>query len=152
MNQFYKVTKLIENRLRSNPNCPTVIIPRNGDADLYKKNIYPMAIINPISSNPSVAISTSNFTYEIAVVDQRGISKDTDGDKIDGNDEYIDNLNITNAILTDLVGYLRSQNNDDYIEVVNITEASKIEDGENNRLDGWMLTIKLAIPNTQSFC
>jgi hypothetical protein len=72
--------------------------------------------------------------------------------KFDGNDNYVDNLNITSTIINDLVNYLRLQNNDDLIELVSVTDANRVEDSDFNLLDGWFITLKLSVPNTQNYC
>lgn len=150
MNQFYLTIDLIKQRLLNNVNVNTVIEARDGDKDLYKKNIYPLAVVNPTSADFSNSRVTF-FTFEVAVLDQRDISKEP-GDKYNGNDNYIDNLNITSAIINDLVNYLRLQNNDDLIELVSVTDANKVEMSGYNLLDGFYITIKLSIPNTQNYC
>lgn len=150
MNQFYLTIDLLKQRLLNNVNVNTVIEARDGDKDLYKKNIYPLAVVNPVSADFSNSRVTF-FTFEIAVLDQRDISKEP-GDKYNGNDNYIDNLNITSAIINDLVNYLRLQNNDDLIELVSVTDANKVEMSGYNLLDGFYITLKLSIPNTQNYC
>ncbi len=150
MNQFYLTIDLLKQRLLNNVNVNTVIEARDGDKDLYKKNIYPLAVVNPISADFSNSRVTF-FTFEIAVLDQRDISKEP-GDKYNGNDNYIDNLNITSTIINDLVNYLRLQNNDDLIELVSVTDANKVEMSGYNLLDGFYITLKLSIPNTQNYC
>jgi len=150
MNQFYLTIDLLKQRLLNNVNVNTVIEARDGDKDLYKKNIYPLAVVNPTSADFSNSKVTF-FTFEVAVLDQRDISKEP-GDKYNGNDNYIDNLNITSAIINDLVNYLRLQNNDDLIELVSVTDANKVEMSGYNLLDGFYITLKLSIPNTQNYC
>ncbi len=150
MNQFYLTIDLLKQRLLNNVNVNTVIEARDGDKDLYKKNIYPLAVVNPTSADFSNSRVTF-FTFEVAVLDQRDISKEP-GDKYNGNDNYIDNLNITSAIINDLVNYLRLQNNDDLIELVSVTDANKVEMSGYNSLDGWFITLKLSVPNTQNYC
>ena len=150
MNQFYLTIDLLKQRLLNNVNVNTVIEARDGDKDLYKKNIYPLAVVNPTSADFSNSRVTF-FTFEVAVLDQRDISKEP-GDKYNGNDNYVDNLNITSAIINDLVNYLRLQNNDDLIELVSVTDANKVEMSGFNLLDGWFITLKLSVPNTQNYC
>lgn len=151
MNQFYLVVDLLYQRLSNNENVNTVIVAKKGDEDLYKKNIYPLAVINPTSADYSSS-KVTYFTFEIAALDQRDISKAPTIDKFDGNDDYIDNLNITSSIINDLIGYLRLQNNDYLIEIDSVSDANKVEMSGFNLLDGFFITIKLSIPNTQNYC
>ena len=151
MNQFYLTIDLLRDRLSSNVNVNTVIVAKKGDEDLYKKNIYPLAVINPTTADFTNSKVTF-FTFEIAALDQRDVSKSAPLNKFDGNDNYIDNLNITSTIINDLVNYLRLQNNEDLIELVSVTDANRVENSDFNLLDGFFITIKLSIPNTQNYC
>ena len=151
MNQFYLVVDLIKERLINNVNCNTVVFGATDDKDLYKKSIYPLAHINPTSA-PMNSSQVSYFTFEIACLDQRDISKAPVTDKFDGNDNIQDNLNITYTILNDLVTWLRLQNNDYGVELDSVGDASPIIFKDHNTLDGWFVTLTLKIKNNQSIC
>lgn len=151
MNQFYLVVDLLRERLQNNPNVNTVVFSRTDEKDLYKKSIYPLVQINPISA-PMNSSQVSYFSFEIAALDQRDISKSITTDKFEGNDNIQDNLNITYTILNDLVSWLRLQNNNNYIELDSVSDATPILFSDFNLLDGWFLTITLKIPNNQSIC
>ena len=151
MNQFYLVVDLIKERLINNLNCNTVVFGATDDKDLYKKSIYPLAHINPTSA-PMGSSQVSYFTFEIACLDQRDISKAPVIDKFDGNDNIQDNLNITYTILNDLVTWLRLQNNDYGVELDSVGDASPIIFKDHNTLDGWFITLTLKIKNNQSVC
>jgi hypothetical protein len=143
------VVDLIKERLINNVNCNTVVFGATDDKDLYKKSIYPLAHINPTSA-PMNSSQVSYFTFEIACLDQRDISKAPVTDKFDGNDNIQDNLNITYTILNDLVTWLRLQNNDYGVELDSVGDASPIIFKDHNTLDGWFVTLTLKIKNNQS--
>ena len=151
MNTFYLVVDFLRSRLEGNPNNNTVIFGRTEDKDLYKKSIYPLTHINPVSA-PMSSSQVSYFSFEIACLDQRDISKSITIDKFEGNDNLQDNLNITYTILNDLVNYIRLQNNNYNIEIEDVSEASPIVFSDFNLLDGWFITLTLKIPNNQSIC
>lgn len=151
MNAFYLVVDFLRNRLEDNPNNNTVVFGRTEDKDLYKKSIYPLTHINPVSA-PMSSSQVSYFSFEIACLDQRDISKSVATDKFEGNDNLQDNLNITYTILNDLVNYIRLQNNNYNIEIENVSDASPIIFNDYNLLDGWFISITLKIPNNQSVC
>jgi len=148
MNAFYLVTDFIRKRLSENPNVNTVVFARTDEKDLYKKNIYPIAHINPIEA-PFTSSKVNTFSFEVGVFDQRDISNDLVIDKFEGNDNVQDNLNITYMILDDLVRYVRDYNNDLNIELASVTAAKPLLFTDINILDGWVITITLKIPNTQ---
>lgn len=151
MNQFYLVVDFLRHRLENNPNNNTVIFGRTNEKDLYKKSIYPLTHINPVSA-PMTSSQVSYFSFEIACLDQRDISKSITTDKFEGNDNFQDNLNITYTILNDLVNYIRIQNNNYNIEIESVSDATPIIFNDYNLLDGWFITITLKIPNNQSVC
>ena len=151
MNAFYLVVDFLRSRLEDNPNNNTVVFGRTEDKDLYKKSIYPLTHINPVSA-PMSSSQVSYFSFEIACLDQRDISKSISTDKFEGNDNLQDNLNITYTILNDLVNYIRLQNNNYNIEIEDVSEASPIVFSDFNLLDGWFITLTLKIPNNQSVC
>ena len=151
MNAFYLVVDFLRNRLESNPNNNTVVFGRTEDRDLYKKSIYPLTHINPVSA-PMSSSQVSYFSFEIACLDQRDISKSVATDKFEGNDNLQDNLNITYTILNDLVNYIRLQNNNYSIEIESVSDAQPIIFNDYNLLDGWFISLTLKIPNNQSVC
>ena len=151
MNQFYLTVDLLRDRLEGNENVNTVVFGRTEDRDLYKKSIYPLVHINPTSA-PMNSTQVSYFSFEIAALDQRDISKEPITDKFEGNDNLQDNLNITYTILNDLVTWLKLNNNSNYIELESVSDASPIVFKDHNLLDGWLITVTLKIPNNQSIC
>lgn len=151
MNQFYLTVDLLRDRLEGNENVNTVVFGRTEDRDLYKKSIYPLVHINPTSA-PMNSTQVSYFSFEIAALDQRDISKEPITDKFEGNDNLQDNLNITYTILNDLVTWLKLNNNSNYIELETVSDASPIVFKDYNLLDGWLITVTLKIPNNQSIC
>lgn len=151
MNSFYKILDLIKNRLEENPLVHTTIFARLDEKDLYKKQIYPIAHIIPVSS-PFINSQVTQFTFDIGAFEQRDISKLPTEDKFTGNDNVIDNLNLTSNILIDLINYLQSQNNDDEIELISIGSMEPIQYNDFNILDGWTVQLTLQIPNDMLSC
>lgn len=150
MNQFYLVVDLLKSRLADNADVNTTVFGVSEDKDLYKKNIYPLVHIQPVSAEAGSRVST--FTFDIAALDQRDLSKQPITDKFIGNDDLQDNLNVTYAILNDLVSWLSRQNNDNLIELTNTGSFQPILFKDYNLLDGWVVQITLQIPNNISVC
>lgn len=150
MNQFYLVVDLLKSRLADNADVNTTVFGVSEDKDLYKKNIYPLVHIQPVSAESNSRVST--FTFDIAALDQRDLSKQPITDKFIGNDDLQDNLNVTYAILNDLISWLYRQNNDKLIELTNAGSFQPILFKDYNLLDGWVVQITLQIPNNISVC
>ena len=145
MNAFLLITDFIRDCFRSNSYVKTILFARTEEKDLYKKNIYPLVHINPVSA-PLNSSYTNTFTYEIGVFDQRDISDDQIIDKFEGNDNLQDNLNITYSILDSFIKKLRNENNTLNIELVSVSDASPLLYSDINLLDGWFITVTLSIP------
>ena len=148
-NQFYRAVEMLRERLSNNPNVNTTLFGRTEEKDLYKKNIYPIAHIVTTEAPMNVDGRTnavSYFSFEIACLDQRDISKSIAIDKFEGNDNLQDNLNITYTILNDLVSYLKYQNNDMGISLYDVSNFTPLLFTDHNLLDGWYTTVTLAVP------
>lgn len=151
MRSYFKVVELLKNHLIDNPDVNTVMHGAFSEADYAKKNIYPLAVINPVSSDISNG-QINQFTFEIGCFDKRDISKSEVVDKFVSNDNEIDNLNTTHAVLNKLVNYLRLLYNDDNINLVSASNLVPLIFDNINVLDGWGLTLTLEIPSTVDAC
>lgn len=145
---FYNVVKYLRDELQSNEDVHTVMYSVRTEADLMKKNIYPLAIINPTSANLNLG-PVNEFIFDIFVVDQRDLSNDDIVDKFWGNDNQIDTMNMAHGVLNTLVTTLRNIPNDDGIVLIDATTLTPIVYSDKNILDGWQLTLTIQIPNTK---
>lgn len=146
LNNFYNCVELIRTRLEQNPLVNTTIFAKTEEKDLYKRNIFPIAHINPISS-PWTNSSVSKFSFEVGVFEQREISNKNPNTKFEGNDNVLDNLNTCHAVLNDLLTYLSIQNNEYGIELDSVSQLQPLLFQDFNLLDGWAATITLIAPN-----
>lgn len=147
MREFYKVVDYLKTTLEADINVHTITHGLRSMTDIDKKNIFPLVHLQVMSS--SVDTSSVTFTFEIAVVDLRNISKQLVTDKFLGNDNELDNLNTCHAVLNRLVSILRNQNNDYDIQLVNAPTLQPIIFEESNLLDGWRTDLELIIPNNE---
>lgn len=147
MNEFYTVADYLKNQLLDDINVNTVTHESTQGIDLFKKAIYPLANILIVSSiiQPGQLI----FNWKIHVLDQRNVSKIASNDKWLRNDNELDNLNTTFAVLNRLITRLRLQRNKFDIEMVNDPNPLPVELEFMNGLDGWEIDLSLSIPNTQ---
>ena len=146
MNQYYKCLYFLKEALDNAPLLNT-ITQGTDIIDNQKKNIFPLAQINIQSS--SIQDGQVLFSFEVAVVDIRNVSKVSSDDKFTGNDNEIDNLNTCHGIMNYFITRLKLKRNDDDIEVESITDLEPILMEFTNMLDGWKTTVSLSIPNNQ---
>ena len=144
MRSFYQAIDYIKQTLESAPLLNT-ITHGTDIIDNVKKNIFPLAHINITGSTSGAGVV--NFTFEVAVVDIRNISKVKGSDKFLGNDNELDNLNTCHAILNYMITKMRLQRNDNDIELQNDPSLQPILMAFTNALDGWKCDIELSVPN-----
>jgi len=143
---FYIVSNFLKTLLQSDPLINTVVIGRTNETDLYKKNIFPIAHIIPVNS-PWLGNGVSAFTFQIGVLEQRDIPSVKKNTKFEGDDNMIDNLNATYAVINNLLSYLENQNNDFFIELQNVGGIQPFLFVKENLLDGFYVTLTLTIKN-----
>jgi hypothetical protein len=147
MREFYKVVDYLKTTLEADVNVHTITHGLRSMMDIDKKNIFPLVHLQVLSSTPNNGSVT--FSFEIAVVDLRNISKQIVTDKFLSNDNELDNLNTCHAVLNRLVAILINKNNDYAIQLVNAPTLQPIIFEESNLLDGWRTDLELVIPNNE---
>jgi len=113
--------------------------------DNVKKNIFPLAHINIL--NASAPGQSNTFTFEIAVLDIRNVSKVKSNNKFLGNDNEIDNLNTCHAIINYAITKMQLTRNEFDIEIENVSDLTPILLEFTNMLDGWNVDLTLSITN-----
>lgn len=150
MNQYYTCLNFIRDSLKDAPFINT-ITQGTYIIDNVKKNIFPLAHINITSA--SAPAQSNTFTFEIAVLDIRNVSKVKSNNKFLGNDNEIDNLNTCHAIINYAITKMQLNRNEFDIEIENVSDLSPILLEFTNMLDGWKVDLTLSIPNNEmSIC
>jgi len=147
MREFYTTIDFLKSLLQEDINVHTILHGLKSTMDINKKNIFPIAHIQV--TNSTIQTGYVGFTFEVVAVDLRNISKQMATDKWLGNDNELDNLNTTHAILNRLLTKLRNTRNDFKIELNNEPSLQPIIFEETNLLDGWRTEIELIIPNNE---
>ena len=150
MIEFYNVVAYLKELLESNPLVHTITHGTPDLIDIDKKNIYPLAHLNVVSSSvqPGVVV----FSFEVTILDIRNVSKVQVQDKFLGNDNELDNLNTCHAIMNYVITKMKLQNNDYNIELINEPQLEPMLLKFSNQLDGWRSTFELAIANDVIVC
>jgi len=147
MREFYTTIDFLKSLLQEDINVHTILHGLKSTMDINKKNIFPIAHIQV--TNSTIQSGYVGFTFEVVAVDLRNVSKQMVTDKWLGNDNELDNLNTTHAILNRLLTKLRNTRNDFKIELNNEPSLQPIIFEETNLLDGWRTEIELIIPNNE---
>jgi len=146
MRSFFKVTQFLRDLMEEDDYINTIVFGDFAHADLQKKNIFPMGVINPLSASLANG-QVNEFTFEIGVLNIRDLSTDEIVDKFISNDNEIFSLNSTFASLNKMMKEIRNRYNDDLIEIVSVSNANPIIFSNTNILDGWSIEITIQIPN-----
>ena len=146
MNYYYLALEYLRQALEDAPFINTITQGLNV-IDTAKKNIFPLAHINPMGANINDGVVLIRF--EVSALDIRNVAKKDTVTKFEGNDNEIDNLNCALGILTHMVTKLKRSYNEHDIEIESITELQPILMAETNMLDGWSLEITVSVPNNE---
>jgi len=144
MRSYYKILECLREILEDNEDVNTIIHAARSQGDLFKKNIYPLVVINPTGGSLDNG-NVNSFDFEIAAMDQRDLSNAAIVDKFVSNDNEIDNLNLCHSILNKLITKLRLQNNEDEIDLVSVSNVTPIIFDDKNILDGWIMSITISV-------
>jgi hypothetical protein len=124
-------------------------ITKDGGADLdtYKGNVFPILdVFVTGASFPANAVVS--YTIELTCVNLRDISKEISTDKFWGQDNEVDNLNETQAVLNRIwLNMVRDFADNNITASEDPTLTPIIYEGENI-YDGWTLTMDIDVPNT----
>lgn len=122
------------------------IFQTDDDIDFNKKNIYNLVNIGIVSSN----FETKTIGFEVLFITQRDEVKTTITNKLEGNDNRVDNIQTAHSVLNNLVKKLRLLNNDFDIQFISATEPQIFFKAYTNGMDGMTIEIVLQYPDNQT--
>ena len=115
--------------------------------DLDKTNIFPLLHVNITGgsfTNGQVVI----LNVQIGCFDIRDKNKEINTDKFWLNDNEVDNLNETLAVLNRLWGYMHKDFGENNITATENPSLETVTEYGKNLLDGWIMTFDVEMPNT----
>ena len=124
-------------------------ITKTGGADLdtYKGNIFPILDIF-VTGGSFPSNSLVRYTVELTCVNLRDINKEVVNDKFWSQDNEVDNMNETQAVLNRIwLNMVRDFASNNITASENPT-LDPIEGEGTNIHDGWRLTFEVDVPNT----
>ena len=89
-----------------------------------------------------------NLNVEIGCFNVRDKNKEVNTDKFWLNDNEVDNLNETLAVLNRLWGYMHKDFGENNITSTENPSFEAVTEYGKNYLDGWILTFDVEMPNT----
>jgi len=146
MNHFTQLLNYIKQIAEKDTNVNRVTYGQLGDVDLDKMIIPPVVNVN-INSGSFTNGNTVNFTVELVCLAQRDISKKITDDNYLGQDNEVDNLNETHAILNRMWLKMYRDFDKNNITASENPSLTAIIFGTAKLLDGWVLTFDVEMPN-----
>jgi hypothetical protein len=149
---YYNLVKKLETYFDNDPMVNTITEGNIFDVDLSKQTLFTLVhiIVNTCTPQNNVL----NFNITVSAMDIVDISKTETTDKIRRNDNQLDVLNTTLAVLLRFEAMLkRGELLDDLYSIDGeaVIERFPTERFENN-IAGWEMTFNILVPNYTSVC
>lgn len=147
MNHYSALLYYIKTLADADSFINTITQEERDKIDLDKANIFPLLHVDITGASFSNG-QTVSFNIEISCLDIRDISKEINTDKYWLQDNKVDNLNETLAVLNRLwLNMYKDFAENNITSSENPTLEPLIEYG-TNLLDGWILSFDIEMPNT----
>jgi len=146
-NAISNCLELLVGYLQSDIDVNTItIFNTDDDIDFNKKNIYNLVNIGIVSSN----FENKTIGFEVLFITQRDDVKTSITDKLNGNDNRVDNIQTAHSVMNNLVKKLRLLNNDFNIQYVSSTEPQIFFKAYTNGMDGMTIEVILQYPDNET--
>lgn len=116
------------------------------DVDLSKANLYPLLHIFVSGGNFNNG-QTVVLSVQLGCFQQRVHSNELVNDKLFEDDNEVDNMNETLAILNEIWVRLLDDFDDKFITASENPTLEPVSNAYDNGLDGWILSFDLELPN-----
>ena len=116
------------------------------DVDTNKKNIFPLLHVQVGNAN-FLSDSVVRFDCQLGCFDIRDINKEIRTDKFYENDNEVDNLNETLAVINRIWLLMLKDFENNNITASESPSLEKFTEVKKNILDGWIMTFQIEVPN-----
>jgi hypothetical protein len=147
MNQYTELLQYLKSIAQSDDFVNTITRGEFEKVDLDKSNIFPLVHIN-ITSAGFTNGQTINFNVQVGCFDLRDVNKEIREDKFWEQDNEVDNLNETLAVLNRMWLRMYRDFEDNNITASENPSLEVVTFDNKNLLDGWILTFDVEVPNT----
>ena len=147
MNQYTQLLEYIRQLADADITVSTVTNSEPDKIDWNRANLFPLVNVS-VTGGSFTNCSTVKFTVELACLNVRETNKEIDVDKFWGNDNEVDNMNTTLAVLNRIWNIAYKDFNDNNIKADENPSLAPLFEERTNLLDGWLLTFDVELPNT----
>ena len=148
MNHYSQVLEYLKGLAEADDFVNTVTQGDMSDVDLNKANIFNMVHIDVLSFSFGEGGRTIIFDLELLSAQVRDSNKRDEGTKFWGQNNKIDNLNETMAVINRMWLKMLVDFEDNNINVVSSSPAQEVTEWNTNLLDGWLFPFSIELPNT----
>lgn len=117
------------------------------EVDIDKKTIFPLLHVS-IGNASFPSDSVTQFSVQVGCFDIRDINKDVNTDKYYSNDNEIDNLNSTIAVLNRMWLLMLKDFEENNIVANDNPTLEQFTESRQNLIDGWIMSFDVQVPNT----
>ena len=146
LNHYTELLYFIKELADSDPLVNTVTQGEFDKLDLDKMNIFPLVHIS--IGDASFGSSTVSFDVQIGAYSVRDINTEITTDKFWRQDNEVDNLNETLAVLNRIWNKMNKVFYEKEIKASDNPPAQQVLEEGTNMLDGWILSFSVTMPNT----
>lgn len=118
------------------------------DVDINRKNIFPLLHVS-IGDATFTSDAVIQFSVQIGCFDIRDINKAINEDKYYDNDNEIDNLNSTLAVLNRIWKLMLKDFEENNITSSALPTLQQFTESNKNLLDGWIMSFDVEVPNVE---
>lgn len=147
MNQYTQILYYLKELAERDCFVNTVKQGEISELDIEKTNIFPLVNI-AVTGGGFTNGSTITFNIDLRCLTIRDINKEVVNDKFWKNDNEVDNLNETLAVLNRMWTTMYRDFDENNITASENPSLEPIIYDEKNILDGWVLTFTIEVPNT----
>ena len=147
MNQYTQVLTYLKTLAEQDNFVNTVTQGDMSDVDINKMNVFNLVHIDILSAGFTNG-QTITFDIEIMSGQLRDSNKLDEGDKFWNQDNEVDNLNETLAVLNRIWFKMLQDFTDALIRVDETANLNQVTEWNKNLIDGWLMTFTIEVPNT----
>ena len=147
MNQYTQILYYLKELAERDGFVNTVKQGEISELDIEKTNIFPLVNI-AVTGGGFTNGQTITFNIDLRCLTIRDINKEVVNDKFWKNDNEVDNMNETLAVLNRMWTTMYRDFDENNITASENPSLEPIIYDEKNILDGWVLTFTIEIPNT----
>ena len=147
MNQYTQILYYLKELAERDGFVNTVKQGEISELDIEKTNIFPLVNI-AVTGGGFTNGSTITFNVDLRCLSIRDINKEVVNDKFWKNDNEVDNLNETLAVLNRMWTTMYRDFDENNITASENPSLEPIIYDEKNILDGWVLTFTIEVQNT----